>query len=106
MKEAMRLPLLRISGTHALNYNVGKPVPGRHAAFYVLDALDVEAQEPANEGITSTVGIDDVLLGDLDNRVSLDSLCGGQTNDGILGAVGDDDDTGARGVNLGRIGDP
>jgi len=91
----------REGATIMLNNNTSRVVTSKDALIHRL-TLSVSSQETANEGVTSTVGVDD--LGGVNKRngnfTSLTSLRVGP--DGGILASGEDDDTGTSG-SLGEL---
>mmetsp|Transcript_65027 Transcript_65027/g.174610 ORF Transcript_65027/g.174610 Transcript_65027/m.174610 type:complete len:373 (-) Transcript_65027:89-1207(-) len=64
-------------------------------------ALHEHGEEAAAEGVAGAVGVDDVV--DLRDREGADGA--GRGHNGVVGALGDDHDAGARGVLLGHLRD-
>lgn len=93
------LPRSQLTNTPA-----GKPLTHVNAGLEGL-ALDKSAEEATGKSITSAVGVNDFLLLNGVNRESLDGGRGsslGSSNDGRLRSLGNDDDTGAMGILLGK----
>lgn len=79
-------------------------------------ALGQGTQEATGKHVAGTVGVDDLVVGELGDGVRLgvgvggfDVACrgggGGGGDEGGVGALGDDDETGAGGVGLGKRGE-
>jgi hypothetical protein len=68
-------------------------------------AIDDTSAESASEGITSAISVADLLLGDLVDGVLLDGVLALNSDDGRLGALGDDGNALALGVDLGQVGE-
>lgn len=84
-----------------LDAETGKVVTSLDAAGDIMDALDVETHETAAEGVAGTVGVDDVLLLDLGDGEDRDVVA--SSNDGLVGALGDNDSAWTV-VALGKLG--
>jgi hypothetical protein len=69
----------------------------------ILDALSVETKETTAETITSTVGINDLVFGNLLNWVDRDLVTNG--NNGFIRTLSEDNDTRTLSVGLGQLGE-
>lgn len=101
--------------THLSNVHGAHLVSGLNTLSQAL-ARDERAQEATGERISGTVGVDDVLVSELGDgerlgvlvgrlKVGLVVRGGGRGDDGRLGTLGDDDETGSRSVLLGAGSD-
>lgn len=73
---------------------------GLDAAGHVLDTLGKETHEATAEGVTGTVGVDDIGLGDLGDREDRDGITDG--GDGLVSTLSDHDGAGTA-VALGEL---
>lgn len=87
-----------------LDAQAGKPLSHIDRLLKGL-ALDNTSAQAAGKGVTSTVGIVDLLLGKLQNGEFLDVLLALDSDDGWFGALGDDGDPLALLVFLGQVGE-
>jgi len=88
--------------TKFLNAQASEPL-AKVNAFIERLAIDDTSAEPAGKGITSAVGITDLLLSDLVDGVLLDGILALNGNDGRLSALGDDGNALSLRVDLGQI---
>src|SRR5436190_1350550 len=88
--------------TKFLNAQASEPLTQVNA-FIKRFAIDDTGAEPAGEGITSAVGITNLLLSDLVDGVLLDGILALDSNDGRLSALGDDGNPLPLRVDLGQI---
>ena len=95
---------LRVRGAQLLNAELGEPLAHVDGLFERL-ALDDTRDETAGKGITSTVGIIDLVFADCVDRYLLDIdvtavFCA--DGDGGVGTLGDDNSSWSLGVLLGQ----
>lgn len=95
--------MVREGGTEFPDRQAGEPLAHIDTGGEVL-TLDEPSEETTGEGITSTVGVNNICGVDLPDRVGLDGVLGTFCDNGGLGSLGDNDVTGPGGVDLGKIG--
>lgn len=90
-------------GTLLTDGESGEPLAHVDGALESL-ALGNTGKETGSESVTGTGGVDDLVLVDLVDGEGLDVVLTLDGDDGGLGALGDDGDTLALGVLLGKVG--
>lgn len=96
--------IVDIPGALLLDGESSEPLAHVDGAFESL-ALGNTSEEASGEGVTSTGGVGDLGLVDLVNREGLDVVFTLDGNDSGLSALGDDGDTLALLVLLGKVGE-
>jgi hypothetical protein len=94
---------LNLRGAQLLDAQTRQPLSQVDGLIQRL-ALNQASHEAAGEGVTSTVGVVDLLLADGVDGVLLDLVAALLGHNGRLGALGDDSDTRALAVGLGEVG--
>ena len=92
-----------IRGTQLLDAQLGQP---RAHVDTLLDALTLgkTGKETTSEGVTGTSGVGNLILADNVDGESLDVVVALNSDNGGLGALGDNNSTLALGVLLGQVG--